>query len=298
MKYARETAKPLQIRTSMKFSFTYITPFRLFPVIILSVLYAVIQTLVFNPIVSFPFVQLLLKGAIDAVVLTGIGMSLMIIIPSANYVRLGTYQRYINCFAIGILFVGIWVTLSYFSSYMLFGEEHMAEIKSLLPISAFIGLMMYVILVQIIHARILREEGTVDDNGERDDEPDEAVATAVSSMGDTPESEVLERVAVKTGQKIHVILVPDIVYIQSDGDYVQIVTEHNKYLKEETMKYFEASLPGSQFVRVHRSYIVNVEKILRIELYEKQNQMLTLKNGDQVRASVSGYKALRAVLNL
>jgi len=95
-----------------------------------------------------------------------------------------------------------------------------------------------------------------------------------------------------------VILVPDIVYIQSDGDYVQIVTHQNRFLKEETMKYFEAGLPSSQFVRVHRSYIVNVEKILRIEMYEKQNQMLTLKNGDKIRASVAGYKALRAVLNL
>ncbi|OJV74921.1 MAG: hypothetical protein BGO34_07925 [Bacteroidia bacterium 44-10] len=64
------------------------------------------------------------------------------------------------------------------------------------------------------------------------------------------------------------------------------------------MKYFETGLPSMQFVRVHRSYIVNVEKILRIEMYEKQNQMLTLKNGDKIRASVTGYKALRTVLNL
>ena len=112
------------------------------------------------------------------------------------------------------------------------------------------------------------------------------------------EEEPLERVAVKSGQKIHVIYVPDIVYIQSDGDYVQIITSGNKYLKEDTMKYFEANLPTARFVRVHRSYIVNVEKILRIETYEKQNQMLTLANGDKIRASVSGYKALRAVLNL
>lgn len=115
---------------------------------------------------------------------------------------------------------------------------------------------------------------------------------------ENPHESELERVAVKVGQKIHVILVPDILYIQSDGDYVQIVTDQHAYMKEETMKYFETSLPQSKFVRVHRSYIVNVEKILRIELYEKQSQMLTLKNGDKIRASVSGYKALRSVLNL
>ena len=85
------------------------------------------------------------------------------------------------------------------------------------------------------------------------------------------------------------ILVPDIVYIQSDGDYVQIVTAQSRYLKEETMKYFEASLPRNQFVRVHRSLYCQWEKILRIELYEKQNQMLTT-NGDQIRASRCGYR--------
>jgi DNA-binding LytR/AlgR family response regulator len=111
-------------------------------------------------------------------------------------------------------------------------------------------------------------------------------------------TEILERIAVKVGQKIHVILVPDIIYIEAEGDYVRIITDNGKYIKEDTMKYYEAGLPPSKFVRVHRSHIVNVEKILRIELYEKQNQMLTLKNGDQVRASVSGYKSLRDALKL
>src|ERR1035437_5751024 len=112
------------------------------------------------------------------------------------------------------------------------------------------------------------------------------------------ETELLERIAVKSGSKIHVVLVPEIVYLQADGDYVQIVTTNGKYLKEQTMKFFEEHLPENQFVRVHRSVIVNVEMISRIELYEKQNQLLTLKNGQQIKTSPSGYKALRMVLNL
>ena len=112
------------------------------------------------------------------------------------------------------------------------------------------------------------------------------------------ENNFLERVALKSGQKIHVILVPDIVYIQSDGDYVQLFTEKGKFIKENTMKYFEANLHPKKFVRIHRSYIVNVEKITRIELYEKNSQMLILKNGHQVKASTAGYKMLREVLNL
>jgi len=110
--------------------------------------------------------------------------------------------------------------------------------------------------------------------------------------------ELLERIAVKSGTKIHVVLVPEILYLQADGDYVQIFTAQGKYLKEQTMKYFEEHLPENQFVRVHRSVIVNVEMISRIELYEKQNQLLTLKNGQQIKTSPGGYKALRLVLNL
>jgi DNA-binding LytR/AlgR family response regulator len=108
----------------------------------------------------------------------------------------------------------------------------------------------------------------------------------------------IERIALKTGQKIHVILIPDLVYIQSDGDYVQLITENGKYIKEETMKYFEANLHPHKFVRIHRSYIVNVEKIARIELFEKNSQILILKNGHQIKASTTGYKMLREILNL
>jgi len=112
------------------------------------------------------------------------------------------------------------------------------------------------------------------------------------------DDELLERIAVKSGTKIHVVLVPEILYLQADGDYVQIFTTQGKYLKEQTMKYFEEHLPENQFVRVHRSVIVNVEMISRIELYEKQSQLLSLKNGQQIKTSAAGYKALRAVLNL
>lgn len=168
-----------------------------------------------------------------------------------------------------------------------------------MPLTVFIAMLVYIIQLLMIHDR-LRNEALEEVIGNDPDDPPLSVEdqpSATDIMNENGE-ENLERVAVKSGQKIHVILVPDIVYIQSDGDYVQIVTAQSRYLKEETMKYFEASLPHNQFVRVHRSYIVNVEKILRIELYEKQNQMLTLTNGDQIRASVAGYRELRTVLNL
>ena len=78
----------------------------------------------------------------------------------------------------------------------------------------------------------------------------------------------------------------------------RIKAEKEKLIKEQTMKYFELHLPSNQFVRVHRSYIINVEKISRIELYAKQSQRITLHNGDQLKVSAAGYKTLRAALDL
>lgn len=279
----------------MKTYLTYI-PLRLSSAIILVLLYTLMQALAIHPLVSLPFGLIFLKSFIDALILTGMGWMLSIIVPSSNYVKLSTYQRIINYFAIGVLFVALWVVVGSLTSWLLFHQEHLLEIKILLPSNVFIGALLYVIFALLIYMQIMKREDAQEEDP-TDSDPAETAALPLSVGENMHESE-LGRGAVKVGQKIHVILVPDIVYIQSDGDYVQIVTEHNKYLKEETMKYFETSLPRSQFVRVHRSYIVNVEKILRIELYEKQSQMLTLKNGDKIRASASGYKTLRLILNL
>ena len=284
----------------MKLTYNYI-PFRLYPAILLGLLYTVMQAMAFYPLLNFPFGTLLLKSFIDALILLSMGWLLGIVVPSSNYVRLGAYQRFINYLAIGVLFVIVWVMMGFLTSYLIFHKEQFTETRILLPASAFIGALLYVIFALLIHIQIVNRKGEKED--EEDADIDEAEANGVTasmpqSVNGHANGGDLERIAVKVGQKIHVILVTDIMYIQSDGDYVQIVTDQHNYIKEETMKYFETNLPADRFVRVHRSYIVNVEKILRIELYEKQSQMLTLKNGDKIRASASGYKALRTVLNL
>lgn len=110
--------------------------------------------------------------------------------------------------------------------------------------------------------------------------------------------ELLSTISVKTGQKIHMISISDILYLMADGDYVLIHTAEGKYLKEQTMKYFEEHLPSESFVRVHRSSIVQVSCISRIELYEKQNYRITLKTGHQLKASQSGYRQLKQTLKL
>ncbi len=110
--------------------------------------------------------------------------------------------------------------------------------------------------------------------------------------------EDLQRVAIRSGQKIRIIPVNDVLYFESDGDYVQIHTAEGRFLKEKTMKFFESHLDERQFVRVHRSYIVNVEHIKGMELYEKESWTVLLSNRETIKVSASGYKALKKVLNL
>lgn len=89
-----------------------------------------------------------------------------------------------------------------------------------------------------------------------------------------------------------------LLYIQACGDYVTLITPEGQYVKEQTMKYLETHLPAAGFVRVHRSTIVNVTQISPVELYEKENYRLLLKNGTKLRVSHSGYRLLKERLVL
>lgn len=110
--------------------------------------------------------------------------------------------------------------------------------------------------------------------------------------------EFIDRITVKDGSRIHLISTSDLLYIQACGDYVTLVTPEGQYVKEQTMKYLETHLPAAGFVRVHRSTIVNVTQISRVELYEKENYRLLLKNGTKLRVSHSGYRLLKERLEL
>lgn len=109
--------------------------------------------------------------------------------------------------------------------------------------------------------------------------------------------EILHRVVIKKSGKIHVISTEDILYLEAQDDYVMIYTPEGKYLKQQTMKYFENHLDPERFVRVHRSYISNVTSIERIEPYEKSNFVLILKDGSKIPVSRSGMQVLRTKLD-
>lgn len=112
-----------------------------------------------------------------------------------------------------------------------------------------------------------------------------------------PDSEILERVVVKTGNRIEVIPVQEILYLAAEDDYVAIHTSRGKFLKLRTLKNFEKMLDPNYFVRVHRSYIVNLKEVTRIEHYDKGRQHVWLRSGVQLPVSKQGSIKLKAAFD-
>ncbi|MDR0332071.1 MAG: LytTR family transcriptional regulator DNA-binding domain-containing protein [Dysgonamonadaceae bacterium] len=251
------------------------------------IVYGLLQAVAFHRFVSFPFVQYALCGIFDALFLFGLTFLLWKVVKYGNFKALDFRQRFVNYFVVGLLFMAIWNGLSLLTLYTIFGESQMEEINNISYTKAILAFLIYPIIVLSFQLQLNKQQT----NEPINEETDETVL-------ETERLEKLERIVIKTGQKINVIAISEIVYFQAEGDYVRIFTDTGKFLKEDTIKFYQARLPEMEFVRVHRSYLVNVSKILRIELYEKQSQQLTLSNGDKLKISASGYKRLREVLGL
>ena len=107
-----------------------------------------------------------------------------------------------------------------------------------------------------------------------------------------------QRIVVKTGGKIKIIPLEDIHFLEAADDYVKIHTHQGAFLKNRTMSYFERALDPTQFVRTHRSYILNIQQVTRIDPYEKDSHLCILQSGAQVPVSKAGYVKLKVVLGL
>ena len=106
------------------------------------------------------------------------------------------------------------------------------------------------------------------------------------------------RIVVKDNGKIKIIPLAQVQYVEAADDYVKIHTAEGNFLKKKTMQYFEDSLPQQEFIRIHRSYIVNAQLITRITAYEKDSHLVLLTTGAQLPVSKAGYTKLKQVLGI
>jgi len=104
------------------------------------------------------------------------------------------------------------------------------------------------------------------------------------------------RVLIRDGAKVHVIASEKIDYIEAQDDYVQIRAEGKSYLKNQSLSELEGQLEPERFLRIHRSYIVNIECVSRIEQATKDSHVAILRDGSKLPISRSGYQKIRAVV--
>ncbi|MCD7971411.1 MAG: LytTR family transcriptional regulator [Candidatus Azobacteroides sp.] len=202
-------------------------------------------------------------------------------------------QKLFVYIALAFLFVFCWFISECFFLYIFLPADFLwKDFYPFLPLRLFILLLLYMLSLSFFRKE--PKENIPEVDAEAQEKKRNSQIKEAYSVKDPD----LERIAVKNGTQVDIIPVTEIIYLQAEGDYVRIVSSKGKFLKEQTMKSFENTLPPEKFIRIHRSYIVNVEFISQIELYNKQTQLLRLKDNTTLKVSSNGYKALKVALQL
>jgi len=105
-----------------------------------------------------------------------------------------------------------------------------------------------------------------------------------------------ERIVVRDGTRVHIVPLDRLDFVQAQDDYVCLHAEGKQYLKEQTMAEIEATLDPARFVRIHRSYILNIHRLTRVEPYTKDSRVAILADGTKLPVSRTGYARLNELL--
>ena len=122
--------------------------------------------------------------------------------------------------------------------------------------------------------------------------PDPAAVRAAARPGESP----VDRIVIRDGPHVHVVPVVKIDFVEAQDDYVAFHTAGRSLLKEQTLGDLERQLDPRRFVRVHRSFILNIERLSRVELYAKDSRVAILTDGRKIPISRSGYQRLQELL--
>ena len=113
----------------------------------------------------------------------------------------------------------------------------------------------------------------------------------------TQQSEKLQRLLIRDRGQVHVVPLASIDYVEAQDDYILIHAAGKSHMKTQSLSELEAQLDASKFVRVHRSFLLQLNALQAIEKTSKDSQVAVLKNGAQVPVSRAGYERIKALLN-
>jgi len=111
-----------------------------------------------------------------------------------------------------------------------------------------------------------------------------------------PRAGPAERVLIREGSNVHVLPVDSIDYVEAQDDYVAFKSGGRQYLKDQTLTAVERTLDPTRFVRIHRSYVLNLDRIAKVELYAKDSRIAILRDGTRLPVSRAGYARLSELL--
>jgi len=114
----------------------------------------------------------------------------------------------------------------------------------------------------------------------------------------THQPEEQNRIVIKDGSEIRIIPVAEILYLEAYDDYVKIYKPEGYFLKKKTMNYYESVLDPQTFFRTHRSYMINIQHLTKIETLEKNSYVAILRNGSRIPVSRTSYARLKEVLGI
>jgi two-component system LytT family response regulator len=127
--------------------------------------------------------------------------------------------------------------------------------------------------------------------------PEARTEPAALAAAARPSGQYLERIVVKDGTKVTLIPAAKLDYAEALDDYVSLVSEGKKHLKQQTISGLEMALDPALFVRIHRSYLVNLERVVRIEPYAKDSKVAILTSGVKLPVSRAGFARLKKLLD-
>ena len=248
-------------------------PYRWFPMLVLALVLAIIQATLSWGYAGADWLPAIIDG------ITTIGW-LAVLAYLAWFVvgYVSILQTKVITVAAGIL---LWIAGSFMICDIMVRIAGIPYISfaSTIPFRLLFGVPTWIAIILWYHLIVVKdpeaqEEEFIAPQAEEEEKPE-------------VQEEIIDRITVKDGSRIHIIKVDELLYIPT-----------GEYIKEQTMKYFEGHLPTNNFVRIHRSTIVNVTQISRVELFGKETYQVLLKNGTKLRVSLTGYRLLKERLGI
>lgn len=260
-------------------------PYRWTPALGLSLFLVIAQTALLRCYTDTDWIPALIDG------ITTIGW--FIILSYLSWFIVGTVSMCRTNIITGVTVILLWLAGSFMICDIMVRIAGMPYIPFAytIPFRLLFGIPSWIAILLWYH---LQQAGNVPSEEANFPIPEHEEISTEEQVRDEP----IDRITVKDGSRIHIIKVEELLYIQACGDYTTLVTSTGEYIKEQTMKYLETHLPADNFVRIHRSSIVNITQISRLELFGKETYQLILKNGVKLRVSLTGYRLLKDRLGI